>query len=334
MILAPEGLAELDQNQVPDAWKTRLSCQAGDVAAFDWSRFVDTLSPSKSTSCSVLVDCTSNESAVDLYEAAIQRGCHVVTPNKKFGSGALDRYRRVLDIAKTSGRNFMYEATVGAGLPLISTLKSLIETGDSILKVEGILSGTLSFIFNTFDPKVNSFSAVVVAAKEKGYTEPDPRDDLGGVDVARKVCILARTLGLPLDSLNDINSRSLVPEPLSGVSIDEFMTRLPEFDAEIATQATAAAEKGEKMLFVGVVDVSTGLEKGIAKVELANYPSSHPFAQLSGADNIVCITTLRYGGPLGGTPLVIRGPGAGAEVTAAGVFSDIIQAVRTHPRSV
>lgn len=200
---------------------------------------------------------------------------------------------------------------------MIATLQHLVQTGDRVRRIEGIFSGTLSYIFNTFGTDERSFSEVVAAAKAQGFTEPDPRDDLAGMDVARKVTILAREAGLPLE-LDQVSVQSLVPEPLRTLrSADEFMARLPEFDHEMTEALNAAREAGECLRCVGVVDV----EGGEGRVELKRYPTSHPFAQLSGSDNIIAFTTQRYSAQ----PLIIRGPGAGAEVTAGGVFSDLLR---------
>ena len=196
-------------------------------------------------------------------------------------------------------------------------MKSLEDAGDDIKLIQGIFSGTLSYIFNTLTPD-KKFSDVVAEAKANGYTEPDPRDDLSGVDVARKVTILARECGLSLE-LSDIPIESLVPEPLQNVeSVDEFMQKLPDYDHEIAAKMAAAEANGNKLIFVGVVDVEN--KKG--SVQLKEYPKDHPFAQLKGSDNIISYISKRY---TEAGPLVVRGPGAGAEVTAGGVFADVLR---------
>nr|GMD08392.1 bifunctional aspartokinase/homoserine dehydrogenase, chloroplastic-like [Ipomoea batatas] len=210
----------------------------------------------------------------------------------------------------------LVDSTVGAGLPIISTLRGLLETGDKILKIEGIFSGTLSYIFNNFMGS-RAFSEVVKEAKEAGYTEPDPRDDLSGTDVARKVIILARECGLKLE-LSDISVKNLVPEPLRAcASAEDFMQQLPQFDEDLAKQRREAEAAGEVLRYVGVVDVAN--QEGTVK--LHRYEKGHPFTQLSGSDNIIAFTTERYEKQ----PLIVRGPGAGAEVTAGGVFSDILR---------
>ncbi|CAL9158713.1 unnamed protein product [Musa hybrid cultivar] len=264
----------------------------------------------------VLVDCTADTNVANHYYDWLQKGIHVITPNKKANSGPLDRYLKLRMLQRLSYTHYFYEATVGAGLPIISSLQGLLETGDKILHIEGIFSGTLSYIFNNFKG-TRAFSEVVFEAKEAGYTEPDPRDDLSGTDVARKVIILARESGLKLE-LSDIPVQNLVPEPLRACSSsDEYMQQLPNFDKELSDERDDAEASGEVLRYVGVVDVVN--DKG--SVELRRYKKEHPFAQLSGSDNIIAFTTTRYKDQ----PLIVRGPGAGAEVTAGGVFSDILR---------
>ncbi|MEW5316770.1 MAG: hypothetical protein WDW38_008120 [Sanguina aurantia] len=266
---------------------------------------------------SAIIDCTASDGPPAEYLNWMNKGIHIITPNKKMGSGPLELYSAMRKVQRLGYTHFFYEGTVGAGLPVLGTLKHLVETGDKVLLIEGVLSGTLSFIFNTFGGDGRAFSEVVAEAKAKGYTEPDPRDDLNGTDVARKVAILARECGLMLE-LSDISIESLVPAPLRAV-VDpaEYMARLPEFDAEMSEKLSAAAADGQCLRYVGVVDVAN--RKG--SVELRRYPISHPFAQLQGSDNIIAFTTKRYKKQ----QLIIRGPGAGADVTAGGVFSDLLR---------
>lgn len=264
----------------------------------------------------VLVDCTADSSVASCYHDWLRRGIHVITPNKKANSGPLDQYSKLRALQRQSYTHYFYEATVGAGLPIISTLRGLLETGDKILRIEGIFSGTLSYIFNNFIG-TRAFSDVVAEAKQAGYTEPDPRDDLSGTDVARKVIILARESGLKLE-LSDIPVQSLVPQPLrASASVEEYMQRLPQFDSEMARERQEAEDAGDVLRYVGVVDAVS--EEG--RVELRRYKKDHPFAQLSGSDNIIAFTTKRYKEQ----PLIVRGPGAGAQVTAGGIFSDILR---------
>ncbi|KAJ4962534.1 hypothetical protein NE237_022473 [Protea cynaroides] len=288
--------------------------EKGEIANLD--KFVQHVHGNHFFPNTVLVDCTADSNIASHYYEWLRRGIHIVTPNKKANSGPLDQYLKVRELQRQSYTHYFYEATVGAGLPIISTLRGLLETGDKILCIEGIFSGTLSYIFNNF-LTTRSYSEVVAEAKQAGYTEPDPRDDLSGTDVARKVIILARECGLQLE-LSDIQLESLVPEPLRGIaSAEEFMQKLPQFDIDMSKKQQDAEAAGEVLRYVGVVDVIKG--KGF--VELRRYKKSHPFAQLSGADNIIAFTTSRYKIQ----PLIVRGPGAGAQVTAAGVFSDVLR---------
>ncbi|KAL2520253.1 Bifunctional aspartokinase/homoserine dehydrogenase 2 [Forsythia ovata] len=282
----------------------------------DMQKFVQRVHGNHFIPNTVIVDCTADSYVASHYHDWLRRGIHVITPNKKANSGPLEQYLKLRALQRQSYTHYFYEATVGAGLPIISTLQGLLETGDKILRIEGIFSGTLSYIFNNF-VGTRAFSDVVTEAKEAGYTEPDPRDDLSGTDVARKVIILARESGLKLE-LSDIPVQSLVPEPLKvSASAEEFLQKLPQFDQDLAKQRQEAEAAGNVLRYVGVVDVVN--QKGI--VELRRYKKEHPFAQLSGSDNIIAFTTQRYEKQ----PLIVRGPGAGAEVTAGGVFSDILR---------
>lgn len=263
-----------------------------------------------------IIDCTASDAVPEYYEEWMRAGVNIVTPNKKLNSGPLDRYKTIKAIESTSFVHYYYEATVGAGLPVIATIKYLQDTGDAFKQVEGIFSGTLSYIFNNFK-EGTKFSDIVKEAKENGFTEPDPRDDLSGMDVARKVTTLARECGLDLE-LEDVPVQSLVPSELAScASSEEFMERLPDFDDAMAKRQADAEAKGQCLRYVGLVDVRNGR----GSVELREYPKSHPFAQLSGTDNIILCQTTRYDPQ----PLVITGPGAGADVTAGGVFSDLIR---------
>ncbi|TVU11194.1 hypothetical protein EJB05_44763 [Eragrostis curvula] len=327
MLLSDTGIDLTQWNEL-----LQKEAEPADLATFARHLSDNHLFPNK-----VLVDCTADTNVASHYYDWLKKGIHVITPNKKANSGPLDRvlapfssshndtllscvfvkkYLKLRTLQRASYTHYFYEATVGAGLPIISTLRGLLETGDKILRIEGIFSGTLSYIFNSFEG-TRTFSDVVAEAKEAGYTEPDPRDDLSGTDVARKVIILARESGLKLE-LSDIPVKSLVPEALATCSsADEFMQRLPSFDQDWAKQRSDAEAAGEVLRYVGVVDAVN--KKG--QVELRRYKRDHPFAQLSGSDNIIAFTTSRYKEQ----PLIVRGPGAGAEVTAGGVFCDILR---------
>ncbi len=263
---------------------------------------------------SVLIDCTTSAQLPEHYVSWLERGIHIVTPNKKAGTSPYPYYRKMMDTCHRTGRRFLYETTVGAGLPVVCTLKDLIQTGDRIHKVEGIVSGTLAWLFSSYDGTV-PFSAMVRKAKEMGYTEPDPRDDLSGMDVARKTVILARELGYEVE-VSQLDVASLVPEELVGLPVAEFMGRLDELDDTMLQLYRDAEAKGEKLRYVGMVDTD-----GVCRVSLKGYPADHPFAQAQGTDNVIAFTTDRYLTQ----PLVIKGPGAGPEVTAGGVFADILR---------
>lgn len=263
----------------------------------------------------VIIDCSASEEVASHYASWLDRGIHVITPNKRAHSGPMDYYRRLHSTARASNTHFLYEATVGAGLPVIQTLQDLVTTGDTIRNISGIFSGTLAYLFNVYDGS-RSFSDIVREAKSLGYTEPDPRDDLSGMDVARKAVILAREAGLELE-LADIEVESLAPEALANASVEEFLERLPDFDTPMA-ERVAAAQKNDRVLrYVAHVDV----DGAAAKVSLEEFDHSHPFANISLTDNIVQFVTRRYSD----NPLIVRGPGAGPDVTAAGIFADLLR---------
>jgi bifunctional aspartokinase / homoserine dehydrogenase 1 len=261
-----------------------------------------------------IVDCTASVEVASNYRAWLENGIHVITPNKKANSGPLPAWRALQDARRASGTHYLYEATVGAGLPVIQTLRDLRETGDDITSIEGIFSGTLAYLFNMFDGKT-PFSTIVKTAREKGYTEPDPRDDLSGLDVARKLIILAREMGLTLE-MSDVRIEGLVPEALKSCSVEEFMRRMPEFDAAIAATLAQSAARHEVLRYVGRVDAA-----GKATVGLMHLPASHVFGHIALTDNVVRFATRRYNQ----NPLVVQGPGAGPEVTAGGVFADLLR---------
>jgi homoserine dehydrogenase len=275
----------------------------------------------------VLVDNTSNQEVADSYPLFLKKGISIVTPNKKGFSGSYQLWQDIFNAAgngEGTGGYVFHESSVGAGLPVISTLKELVETGDEVQKIEGVFSGTMSFLFNSFQP-VNGgggkFSAEVKTAKEKGYTEPDPRDDLNGLDVARKLTILARLAGLKVESPTSFPVQSLIPKELESCSSgDEFLARLPEFDDRMEELKKSAEQEGKVVRFVGSVDVP----KGAVKVGLEKFDKSHPIAALKGSDNIIAFYTKRYGD----NPLIIQGAGAGGEVTAMGVTGDLVKVLR------
>ncbi len=257
----------------------------------------------------VIIDCTQSDRVADHYAGWLARGIHVITPNKCAGSGDLARYHAI----KRAGGRFRYEATVGAGLPIITTLRDLIDTGDDVLSVDGIFSGTLAYLFNRFDG-TKQFGELVEEARSLGYTEPDPRDDLSGLDVARKLVILARECSLDL-SLSDVRLESLVPEPLRACSLSDFLARVHELDAPMRARFEAARGRDCVLRFVAQ------LAAGVATVGLVELPRTHAFAHIQLTDNVVQFKTTRYCD----NPLVVQGPGAGPEVTAAGVMADLLR---------
>ena len=280
-----------------------------DVAAFEEHVHADHIPHA------VIIDCSASEAVAALYPRWLAAGIHVVTPNKRANSGPLTLFASVQAARRGSGAHYLYEATVGAGLPIMQTLRDLRETGDEIRQVEGIFSGTLAYLFNVWDG-AQPFSAIVRDAKAKGYTEPDPRDDLSGTDVARKLVILARELGLRLE-LADVALEGLIPPSLSGCTVDEFMSRLDELDAPMMAQLTAARAQNQVLRYVAALDAASGK----ASVGLVRLERSHPFGNINLTDNVVRFVTSRYDV----NPLVVQGPGAGPQVTAAGVFADLLR---------
>jgi aspartokinase/homoserine dehydrogenase 1 len=262
----------------------------------------------------VIVDATASDEIAEHYGEWLDHGIHVVTPNKRAGSGALDRLQEIRASGRRSGAHFLYETTVGAGLPIIQTLRDLIQTGDEVRSIEGIFSGTLAYLFNLLDGST-PFSEIVRQAKAKGYTEPDPRDDLSGTDVARKLVILGREIGLPLE-LDDVEVESLVPAELQGGSVESFLERVSMLDEPMQERFREAAAADEVLRYVGAIDA-----EGNARVSLRRYPATHPFGRIRLTDNIVEFRTRRYDE----NPLVVQGPGAGPDVTAGGIFADLLR---------
>jgi bifunctional aspartokinase / homoserine dehydrogenase 1 len=303
-MLLEEGAIDLKR------WPQRLA-EAGE--ALDLDKFVAHCQADYIPH-TVIIDCTASAQVASNYRDWLARGIHVVTPNKKANSGALPAYHALKEAARAAGTHYLYEATVGAGLPVIQTLRDLRETGDDITRIEGIFSGTLAYLFNVFDGS-ESFSSIVRTAKLKGYTEPDPRDDLSGMDVARKLIILAREMGLTLE-LSDVEVTGLVPAALTACDVEEFMRRLPEYDASMAAMLAEAGRQGQVLRYVGRVEAD-----GRASVGLTRLDAKHAFANIALTDNVVRFATRRYCD----NPLIVQGPGAGPEVTAGGVFADLLR---------
>ncbi len=262
----------------------------------------------------VIVDCTASQAVAAHYAQWLAAGIHIVTPNKKANSGEYAYYQTLRAARRTGGTHYLYEATVGAGLPVVQTLRDLRETGDEVTSIEGIFSGTLAYLFNVYDGG-KTFSAIVNDARARGFTEPDPRDDLSGMDVARKLIILGREMGLALE-LKDVQVESLVPSDLAGGSIEDFMHNLPRYDAAMRARLDAARGRGRVLRYTGRITAAGEATVGLKELELG-----HPFANIALTDNVVRFATRRYCD----NPLIVQGPGAGPEVTAGGVFADLLR---------
>jgi aspartokinase/homoserine dehydrogenase 1 len=262
-------------------------------------------------------DCTASDAVSALYARILGSSIPVVTPNKRANSGKLEYYRQLTGFSRGRGIPYLYETTVCAGLPVISTLRDLYLSGDRVRRIEAVLSGTLSFIFNNFDGK-KSFSDLVREAKAKGYTEPDPRDDLNAMDAARKALILARECGLPLEFANVAIEPILPPACFKAKTVDAFFTELEKSNDVFEKRRAEAAAQGKALRYVAIV------EEGAAKIAMRAEPANSPFRSLVDSDNMVVITTDRYST----LPMVIKGPGAGAQVTAGGIFADIARIAR------
>ena len=308
-MLLGDGKGEIDQD---------LDQFQADAEPLDMDRFTDWVQV-QHLPHAVILDCSAASTVADHYADWMQRGIHVVTPNKQAGGGPLARFRQVQQAARSGGVRWRYEATVGAGLPVIQTLRDLIDTGDQVLAIEGIFSGTLAWLFNRFDGST-PFSKLVAEARRAGYTEPDPRDDLSGLDVARKLVILARELQMDLD-LDQVEVESLVPKSLEDTDAQGFVDGLVAFDSTMDERLQQARTAGKVLRYVARLD----LQAGTAAVGLASVGDDHAFAHIRLTDNIVQYTTERYRD----NPLVVQGPGAGPEVTAAGVLGDLLRVAGT-----
>jgi len=300
----------LDSNGIAlENWMENLETAGEKINLSEFITDIQTLNLANS----IFVDCSADKDIVQYYYPLLDSNISIVTPNKVANSGTYEEYLALRNIAKKRNVKFLYETNVGAGLPLINTLQGLINSGDRIHKIEAVLSGTLSFIFNTFAAGLK-FVDVVKEAKAKGFTEPDPRDDLSGTDVARKILILARESGIKLEFNEVDNIPLLSQDAMAASSVKDFYAVLEKENSIYESLLNEALTKGEVLRFIA------SLENGKAKLGLTSVGKSHPFYNLAGSENIVSFTTERYFN----NPLVVKGPGAGAEVTAMGVFADII----------
>ncbi|MBC8045083.1 MAG: bifunctional aspartate kinase/homoserine dehydrogenase I [Rhizobacter sp.] len=301
----------LDKNGVDlGVWPSSLDASP-DRASLN--SFVEQLKSMRLHNC-IVVDCTASDDVAAIYPDLLASNISIVTPNKRANSSSTEFYQRLRTALRQSKAKFLYETNVGAGLPIIGTLGDLKKSGDKIEKIEGVLSGTLSYIFSRLRTG-EAFSEIIAEAKAQGYTEPDPRDDLSGQDFARKFLILAREIGLEM-RFEDIVFENLVPEDCRGeMNTDEFLEKLKSHDDAFRQRAAAAASQNKVLCYYGKIEHSSA-EIGLREIDL-----EHPLASLAGTENMVVFTTERYKT----APLMVRGPGAGAEVTAGGVFADILR---------
>ncbi len=267
------------------------------------------------TENNIFVDCTTSQQIADIYLELLENGVNVVAANKKAASGNYDYYKKLKSISNGKVK-FLYETNVGAGLPIIETIKGLIESGDEIISIEAVLSGTLSYIFNSFNGS-KKFSEIISDAKNKGYTEPDPRDDLNGMDVLRKLLILIRECGIIIEA-GDIEKVNILPDSVfDNSSVDEFMNKIKLYDDDFENVRKDAAMENKKLRYIAEYSNNQ------AKIVLKTVDLNSPFYNLADTDNMVVIKTANYNK----TPLVIQGPGAGVKVTAAGVMTDIMKII-------
>ena len=267
----------------------------------------------------IIIDCSASDEAPDEYGNIFENGISIVTANKKGLSGNIDRYKSIMNSKNLNEADFLYETTAGAALPFVKSVSDIASSSDSIKKIEGVFSGTLAYLFNSYDASM-PFSELVNDALQQGFTEPDPRDDLSGMDVARKLVILAREMGLDMN-VNDIHVESLVDPNHLSLSVNEYLEAMSSGDQAMNDRYQNALENNEKLSYVAQID-----ENGNASVSLKNLSNDHSFFSLKGTENIIAIHSDYYSN----YPLVLRGPGAGREVTASGLFFDLLSIIRAQ----
>ena len=293
----------------PGQWKEQLD--QGTPA--DLQKFVDEIIH-RNLRNSIFVDITANDKVASVYDQLLQKSISVVACNKVAASSAYSNYKKLKDLAREFNCQFLFETNVGAGLPVIATLNDLVHSGDRVHKIQAVLSGTLNFVFNNYDGK-RKFAEVVKQAQDEGYTEPDPRLDLGGTDVMRKIMILARESGQTVE-MDDIANNSFMPASCMQGTVADFYAAMAKEEEHFKKLYEKANAEGCKLKFVA------SYNEGKASVGLQHIDPNHDLYHLYGKDNVVLFYTDRYKEQ----PLVVKGAGAGAEVTASGVFADIIRA--------
>jgi aspartokinase/homoserine dehydrogenase 1 len=325
MILCPDGI---DPKTIKKMLKGEEAGGKYKGEALDLAAFVSSMKAMNLPN-TCFCDCTASDEVAGWYADIIQSSIPIVTPNKRANAGALGYYKTLTGFSRNRGIPYLYETTVCAGLPVISTLRDLFLSGDKVRRIEAVLSGSLSFIFNNFDG-TKTFSTLVREAKARGYTEPDPRDDLNAMDAARKALILARECGMSLE-FSSVDIEPILPEACFKAScVDAFFAELEKYDGGFEERRAAAAAEGKTLRYIALIEEGSGNPSAAAgaskaKLALRAEDENSPFRSLVDADNIVVITTDRYSA----LPMVIKGPGAGAQVTAGGIFADIVRIART-----
>ncbi|KQC29880.1 bifunctional aspartate kinase/homoserine dehydrogenase I [Flagellimonas eckloniae] len=305
----------LDAKGISTNWQDTLEAkgkayQIEDVISFAKEHHLENL---------IAIDNTASEAFVSNYELFIENGFDLVSSNKIANTLGFDYYKSIRGHLEKNQKQYLYETNVGAGLPLIDTIKLLHLSGENITRIKGVFSGSLSYIFNTFSEEETSFSSIVKDAMEKGFTEPDPREDLSGNDVGRKLLILARELDLQ-NEFSDIEIENLIPETLQSINFDDFMSKIEAMNEKFE-EIKQNQEKGYVLRYIGDLHGDLQQDKGILEAKLVSVPKESPLGQVKGSDSIIEIYTESYGE----NPLVIQGAGAGAAVTARGVFGDILR---------